>query len=114
MEITDEILAAFADGNTTEEQTNAVCKYLAKHPKKREIVGMAMDQHFELEPKKEYERNTSYHNSNESSMSFQCLSFSSPRFSMDFISDPCDNPSKRDNKTFDQRLGDLLDELQLM
>lgn len=72
MKITDELLAAYAAGNVTETERNAVRQYLADNPSELETVMMMMDEDYELDLKKH---------------------------------------SPPDNKSFSQRLGDLLDEI---
>ena len=43
LEITDELIAAYADGMATPEEKEAVRKYLVEHPEERERVVMLMD-----------------------------------------------------------------------
>lgn len=43
MEITDELIAAYADGMATPEEKVAVRKYLVEHPEERERMVMLMD-----------------------------------------------------------------------
>lgn len=48
MEITDELLAAYAEGNVTEPERNAVRQYLTENPEQLETVMMLMDKDSEL------------------------------------------------------------------
>lgn len=48
MEITDELLAAYAEGNLTEPERNAVRQYLTENPEQLETVMMLMDKDSEL------------------------------------------------------------------
>lgn len=72
MEISNELLAAYAKGNVSRSERDNVRQYLTQHPEKMGTVLLMMDDDYDLAP---------------------------PPFS--------------DNKNFQQRLGDLLDELDL-
>ena len=47
MKITNELLAAYAEGNVTKEERNAVRQHLAQNPKELESV-MMMDEFYDL------------------------------------------------------------------
>lgn len=49
MEVTNEILAAYAEGKVSIEERNQVREYLTKHPSKLESVVAMMDEDYELE-----------------------------------------------------------------
>lgn len=49
MKISNELLAAYAAGNVTHDERNAVRQYLAEHPQELESVMMMMDDDYELE-----------------------------------------------------------------
>jgi anti-sigma factor RsiW len=49
MEITNELLAAYAEGNVTPEERKAVREYLTEHPSQLESVMMMMDEDYVLE-----------------------------------------------------------------
>ena len=49
MNISNELLAAYAAGNVTNEERNAVRQYLAGNPRDFETVMMMMDDDYELE-----------------------------------------------------------------
>lgn len=44
MEITNELLAAYAEGNVTPEERSAIREYLTEHPSQLESVMMMMDE----------------------------------------------------------------------
>lgn len=50
MEITNELLAAYAEGNVSVEERDAVRKYLAENPSELESVMLMMDEDYEIEP----------------------------------------------------------------
>ena len=49
MEITNQLLAAYAEGNVSNEERNTVRQYLTEHPGQLETVMMMMDEDYELE-----------------------------------------------------------------
>ena len=49
MEITSELLAAYAEGNVSESERNAVRQYLADHPDQLESVAIMMDEDFDIQ-----------------------------------------------------------------
>lgn len=49
MEITNQLLAAYAEGNVSNEERNAVRQHLTEHPDQLETVMMMMDEDYELE-----------------------------------------------------------------
>lgn len=49
MEITNELLAAYAEGNISETERKAVRKYLADHPGQLESVMMMMDEDYDIQ-----------------------------------------------------------------
>jgi len=51
MEITNELLAAYAEGNVTPEERKAVREYLTEHPSQLESVMMMMDEDYGMEAK---------------------------------------------------------------
>lgn len=56
MEISTELLAAYAEGNVSEQERNAVRQYLTDHPDQLETVMMMMDEDYDLELDKDSER----------------------------------------------------------
>lgn len=49
MEITSELLAAYAEGNVSESERNAVRQYLTEHPDQLESVMIMMDEDFDIQ-----------------------------------------------------------------
>ena len=49
MEITNELLAAYAEGNVSESERNAVRQYLTAHPDQLETVMIMMDEDFDIQ-----------------------------------------------------------------
>jgi len=49
MEITNELLAAYAEGNVSESERNAVRQYLTEHPEQLESVMIMMDEDFDIQ-----------------------------------------------------------------
>ena len=49
MNITNELLAAYAEGNVSEAERNAVRKYLTEHPDQLETVAIMMDKDFDIQ-----------------------------------------------------------------
>lgn len=49
MKISNELLAAYAEGNVSTEERNVVRQYLAEYPQELESVMMMMDEDYELE-----------------------------------------------------------------
>ena len=50
MNISNELLAAYSEGNVTNDERKAVRQYLTEHPQELESVMMMMDEDYELEP----------------------------------------------------------------
>lgn len=55
MDITNELLAAYAEGHVSVEERDAVRKYLADNPSELESIMMMMDEDYEIEPMTEEE-----------------------------------------------------------
>ena len=49
MEITNQLLAAYAEGNVTEAERNAVRQYLTEHPEELESVMIMMDRDYDIQ-----------------------------------------------------------------
>ena len=49
MEITNELLAAYAEGNVSESERKAVRQYLIEHPDQMEVVMMMMDEDYDIQ-----------------------------------------------------------------
>lgn len=48
MKITNELLAAYAEGKVSQEEREAVRQYLVEHPEKLRIVAIMMDEYFDM------------------------------------------------------------------
>lgn len=111
MEITNELLAAYAEGNVSPEERQQVRKYLAEHPSQLESVMMMMDSDYGLDVKQE-PRDISFKGFAASRALFDnsCACISGPSvlnsyFQLD------DNMSDSVSDTFSERLDHLLDEI---
>ena len=49
MDITNDLLAAYAAGNVSDSERNAVRQYLAEHPDELESVMIMMDEDFDIQ-----------------------------------------------------------------
>lgn len=85
MKINSELLAAYAEGNVTETERDAVRKYLADNPLELETMLTMMDNDYELDLDER---------------------------SIKTFKDIIDRPGLDDMSSFHKRLGDLLDELE--
>ena len=112
MKITDQLLAAYAEGNVTEEERRMVRRHLVDHPDQIEMVVTMMDEDFELEVDDDADNDT-IADSSSIYNSFSDLCYSAAAFV----------PRKKSTKnssakqiqhthtTFQQRLNELLDEI---
>ena len=116
MEITNELLAAYAEGNVTPEERKAVREYLTEHPSQLESVMIMMDEDFDMEVKPQ-KKGISFMGSRAPKLqdlsiagaafipSYSHISFDKMEASM------CADSMCADSASFDERLGDLLDEI---
>ena len=117
MEISNELLAAYAEGNVTPEERETVRNYLVEHPSQLESMMMMMDNDYDLDLDTEdeiYDEGIPDHYSSYAMMDACCdyESFSSSNFSKCCCIDDnyCEiEPSK--TTSFAERLDDLLDEI---
>ncbi len=112
MEITIELLAAYAAGNVSESERNAVRQYLTENPDEMETVMMMMDEDYELNLADETDVEDSAKTESEDSYSDIC--YSAAAFAPRVV--PMNNhivESARhvDKKSFSKRLDELLDEI---
>ena len=111
MEITNELLAAYAEGNVTPEERKAVREYLTEHPSQLESVMIMMDEDFDMEVKPQ-KKGISFTGSRvprlrDLSIAGAALIPSYSQISFDkMAASMC-----ADSASFDDRLGDLLDEI---
>ena len=115
MEITNELLAAYAEGNVTEPERNAVRQYLTDNPNELETMLMLMDEDYDLE----LDDNDSMDFTNDSLANddgvFSNICYSAVAFAPRItpIKKIINSPPKPKKSNFNQRLGILLDELDL-
>lgn len=113
MNITNELLAAYAVGNVTNDERNAVRQYLADNPRDLETVMMMMDEDYdiELEEITDFEEVASTNNQG----TFSDICYSAAAFAPRIV------PAKKNidglghmhNGDFNRCLEDLLDEISL-
>lgn len=111
MEITIELLAAYAAGNVSESERNAVRQYLTENPEEMETVMMMMDEDYELNLADETDLEDSAKTESEDSYSDICYSAAAfaPRVvPMDSM---VESARHVDKKSFSKRLDELLDEI---
>lgn len=111
MEITNQLLAAYAEGNVSKEERSAVRQYLTEHPDQLETVMMMMDEEYELEVDDEDDVGNLAQSNTKDSFSNICYSAAAfaPRvMSMKSI---IKSPPKIEKSNFKKRLDDLLDDI---
>lgn len=114
MEISNELLAAYAEGNVSESERDVVRQYLMENPDELESVLMMMDEDYELELDDETENEDVASAGSEGSFSDIC--YSAAAFAPKIAPiNKCiiESPRHVDKKSFNERLDDLLDELDL-
>lgn len=113
MEITNELLAAYAEGNVSDSERNAVRQYLVKNPNQLETVMMMMDEDYDLDLDEETEFEDVALASKEGSFSDICYSAAAFAPRIIPMKNMIENPGHANKESFNQRLDDLLDELDL-
>lgn len=110
MEITNELLAAYAEGNVSESERDAVRQYLVDNPDELETIMILTDDDYEIGLDDETDEECVIP-SNDDLFSDICYSSAAfaPRSAP--VSHHIKSPGHADNKNFNQRLDDLLDEL---
>lgn len=125
MKISNELLAAYAEGNVSIEERNQVRQYLSENPAELESVMMMMDEDYELDPYAD--EDYSSQNFNIGSMAHvDEESFSDIALSAAAFAPACslenkiaknhiniETPGHADNVSFSNELENLLDELGL-
>lgn len=112
MNISNELLAAYATGNVTNEERNAVRQYLAGNPRDLETVMMMMDDDYELELDSTDE-NEFLVDGQHGAESFHDIALSAAAFAPQ-MSYPNHNSVSRttsDRNSFNQQLDELLDDI---
>jgi len=111
MEITNELLAAYAEGNVSPEERKQVRQYLTEHPSQLESVMLMMDSDNDLEAKPN-RRDISFMGLRPPKM--RDVSFTSAAFvpsASHNLHEMMDSLEPMNSMTFDERLDDLLDEI---
>lgn len=113
MEITNELLAAYAEGNVSDSERNAVRQYLAENPDQLETVMIMMDEDYDLDLEDETEVEDVASASDEGTFSDIC--YSAAAFAPRIVSmkNIIESPGDADIGSFSQRLDDLLDEIDM-
>ncbi len=111
MKITDELLAAYAEGNVSEPERQVVRQYLTDNPSELETVMMMMDEDYELEADSEDDVGDLAQSKMKDSFSDICYSAAAfaPRV-MPMKSIIKGSP-KLEKSNFRKRLDDLLDDI---
>ncbi len=114
MEITIELLAAYAEGKVSDAERNAVRQYLANHPAQLETVMTMMDEDYDIALQDEIE-DTSATNSVCPKDSFADICYSAAAFAPRItpLKTHVESPRHADKKTFNQHLDELLDDIPL-
>lgn len=114
MEITDELLAAYAEGNVSDAERSAIRDYLMKNPDELESVMMMMDEDFELEPIDEPMEDESKTAGITGLLTDMCCSAAAfaPQTLLNVGGHP-KKPKPLKKSVFKNRLNDLLDDLKL-
>lgn len=113
MEVTNELLAAYAEGNVSDAERKAVREYLIKNPDELEAVLLLMDKDLELTPTDKPLADNIEATSNLESITDMCYSTAAfaPYSKPKSISRQLKPKLKK--SSFKDRLNDLLDEMNL-
>lgn len=112
MNISNELLAAYATGNVTNDERNAVRQYLAEHPQELESVMMMMDEDYELDLD-DAEENDFFVDGQQGSDSFHDIALCAAAFApqMSSLNHNSVSTTTNDRNNFSQQLDELLDEI---
>lgn len=111
MEITNQLLAAYAEGNVSNEERNAVRQYLTEHPDQLETVMMMMDEDYELEVDDEDDVGDRAQSNMKDSFSDICYSAAAFAPRVMPMKSIIKGPPKLEKSNFRKRLDDLLDDI---
>lgn len=111
MEITNELLAAYAEGNVSESERNAVRQYLTDNPDELETVLMMMDEDYELEVDDEDDVGDHVQLNMKDSFSNICYSAAAFAPRVMPLKNFFNNPPIIEKSNFNKRLDDLLDDI---
>lgn len=107
MEISSELLAAYAKGKVTEPERSAVRRYLTEHPEELESVIIMMDDDYDLNFQKIIQPGSPRPSMAKGSVDSLCCCEAPEPFPDNLI----ESPGHADMGGFPRRLGDLLDEM---
>ena len=124
MKISNELLAAYAEGNVSNEERKQVRQYLSENPAELESVMMMMDEDYELDPYTDEDTSLEFNIGNMAHVnkdSFSDIALSAAAFapacSMEndvmLKASNIETPGHADKPSFSSQLGNLLDELGL-
>ena len=111
MKITDELLAAYAEGNVSEPERQAVRQYLTDNPSELETVRMMMDEDYDLNINDEADIGDIRMEKCGNTFSDICYSAAAFVPPIKPLKKIFEKHAPPDKKSFNQRLGDLLDEI---
>ena len=114
MKVSDELLAAYAEGHVSDAERDAVRKYLTENPDELETVMIMMDQDFDLSLDNASVRNL--FDSQVGKDSYADLCYSAAAFAPSAMPKSIKRPIKPNpgkTSSFKSRLDNLLDELNL-
>lgn len=111
MKISNELLAAYAEGNVSTEERNVVRQYLAEYPQELESVMMMMDEDYELEVG-DIEEYTDCSCNNKQQTSFHDIALSAAAFAPLNINSSFQKAAiNTERGIFNQRMEALIEEL---
>lgn len=111
MEITNELLAAYAEGNVSEPERNAVRQYLIDNPDELETMLMMMDEDYELEVDDEDDVGDLAQSDTKDSFSNICYSAAAFAPCVMPLKNIFKSPPKLEKSNFKKRLDNLLDDI---
>lgn len=125
MKINNELLAAYAEGNVSQEERKTVRQYLMENPQELESVAMMMDEDYDLEVEEDSDKLDDDTSGNSfdapigavggmlGSIVTPSLCMSAAAFAPSIMPKFCRNSAipQASKGSFSQRLGNLLDEL---
>lgn len=112
MIISSEILAAYAEGKVLGAERDAIRKYLANNPSELKSVVIMMDEDYDLEVDEGANKSFDYSGGTDDGLDFN-ITLSSAAFAplSKGICKPQIKNSRKQRKSFDSCINDLLDEI---
>lgn len=113
MNISNELLAAYAEGNVSNDERNAVRQYLAENPQELESVMMMMDEDYDLELDDD-SRSDCYVGGKLGEDTFYDIALSAAAFAPQAPSINHNIDTSTTNRSgFDKQLNELLDDIMI-